>query len=370
MASLRRAVLATALALGTTTVLVVPTTAAAAKPPTQRTYTYVDLGLLPGVNQLSGHAAARDINARGEVVGTTTAPDRSASYAYLFRDGQMTGLGSLDTGFFAGSFGWGINDSGDVVGYSSVTSTEPPHAMLSRNGTMIDLGTGFGSGSSSAAKEINSTGHIVGVRAASQLGTTRATTWVNGQIIDLPGLSSQDSEANAVNDLGVVVGSARTSSGATRAVMWVDHTIHDLGTLGNEVEPSIAEDISNTGAVVGRSTTPNQGVHAFLWRDGVMRDLGTFGGGASYAQGVNDHDQVVGVVALPGGPRDNLNRAVLFEKRRVIDLNARAVNLPADVTLASAFAINNTGVIVGNSCFNPCDPFQSVSRAFMLIPRS
>jgi probable HAF family extracellular repeat protein len=151
--------------------------------------------------------------------------------------------------------------------------------------------------------------------------------------------------------------------------MWVNQMIRDLGTLGNEIEPSIAEDISDTGAVVGRSTASSQGTHAFLWRDGVMRDLGSFGGGSSYAQGVNDHDQVVGVVALPGGPRDNLNRAVLFENGRVVDLNTRAVNLPAGVTLASAFAINNTGVIVGNSCFNPCDPFQSVSRAFMLVPR-
>ncbi|MGH3464326.1 MAG: hypothetical protein ACRDP9_22890 [Kribbellaceae bacterium] len=367
MASLRRAVLATALAVGTTTG-VVPTTAAVERP-TQRTYSYVDLGLLPGVNPVSGRAAARDINARGEVVGTTSAPDRSAGYGYVFRDGRMISLGSLDTGFFAGSFGWGINDTGEIVGYTSVTSTEPPHAMVYRNGAMVDLGTGFGSGSFSWAKEINDTGHIVGVRAASQLGATRATVWLNGRIIDLPGLGGQDSEANAVNDAGVVVGKARNSSGSTRAAMWVNNTIQDLGTLGNEIEPSTAEDISDTGAVVGRSTTPNQGTRAFLWRDGIMRDLGSLGGGSSYAQGVNDHDQVVGVVALPGEPRDNLNRAVLFDNGRVIDLNTRAVNLPSGITLASAFAINNTGVIVGNSCFNPCDPFQSVSRAFMLIPR-
>lgn len=368
MASLRRAILAAALALATTAV-VVPTAGAAVTDPAQQTYTFVDLGLLPGVNQVSGRAAARDINARGAVVGTTSAPGRSASVAYVFRGGRMINLGSIDTSFFGGSFGWGINDNGDIVGYSSVKSSEPPHAALFRNGTITDLGTGFGSGSFSWAKEINSTGAVVGVRAATQLGTTRATMWLNGKLINLPGLSSQDSEANAVNDLGVVVGQANTSSGATRAVRWVNGVVQDLGTLGNEVEPSIAEDISNTGTVVGRSTTPNQGVRAFLWRDGVMRDLGTFGGGRSYAQGVNDNDQAVGLVALPGGPRDNLNRAVLFDKGRVIDLNTRAVNLPTNVTLASAFAINNTGVIIGNSCFNPCDPFQPTSRAFMLIPQ-
>jgi probable HAF family extracellular repeat protein len=367
MVLVQRAVSATALAVSLT-VVVVPGAAAVAERPTDRTYTYVDLGLLPGVNPVSGRASARDINAGGEVVGTTSAPDRSAGYAYVFGGGRMIGLGSLDAGFFAGSFGWGINDAGDVVGYTSVASTEPPHAMVYRNGTTTDLGTGFGSGSVSWAKEISNGGHIVGARAASQLGTRRATMWFDGSILDLPGLGGGDSEANAVSDAGVVVGQARSGTGSTRAVMWVNGLIRDLGTLGNQLEVSTADDVSNTGAIVGRSTTATQGVHAFLWRDGVMRDLGTFGGGASYAQGVNDYDQAVGLVALPGGPRDNRDRAVLFEHGQVIDLNTRVVGLPADITLASAFAVNNDGAIVGDSCFNPCDPFQPSSRAYLLRP--
>jgi uncharacterized membrane protein len=63
--------------------------------------------------------------------------------------------------------------------------------MVYRNGAMVDLGTGFGSGSFSWAKEINGTGHIVGVRAASQFGATRATLWLNGRILDLPGLGAK-----------------------------------------------------------------------------------------------------------------------------------------------------------------------------------
>jgi hypothetical protein len=60
----------------------------------------------------------------------------------------------------------------------------------------------------------------------------------------------------------------------------------------------------------------------------------------------------------------------LFENGQVIDLNTWVTNLPADISLSTARAINNAGVIVGDNCLLPCDPFQSGSRAFMLVPNS
>jgi hypothetical protein len=101
-----------------------------------------------------------------------------------------------------------------------------------------------------------------------------------------------------------------------------------------------------------------------------MGDLGTLpgGDGFSYAYGVNRFDQAVGLATVAGGQSDNRNRAVLYEDGQVIDLNTRVVNLPANVSLSAATAVNDAGVIVGNGCLLPCNPFQPSGTAFMLIP--
>jgi hypothetical protein len=82
--------------------------------------------------------------------------------------------------------------------------------------------------------------------------------------------------------------------------------------------------------------------------------------------GVNNLDQAVGPATVAGGQFDNRNRAVLYENGQAIDLNARVVNLPSTVILTTA--INDAGVIVGNGCLQPCNPFQPSGTAYMLIP--
>lgn len=122
--------------------------------------------------------------------------------------------------------------------------------------------------------------------------------------------------------------------------------------------------------MVGIAPAPGQKVHAFLWRGGVLRDLGTLpgGDGFSWAYGVNGSDQAVGLATVAGGQTDHRNRAVLFENGVAVDLNTRVVNLPASVSLYSANAISDSGVIVGNGCVLPCNPFGFTGNAFMLVP--
>lgn len=271
-ATLRRVALITAATVSAT--FITTTNAAVAAPASngvvsQRTYTYINLGLLPGVPVEAGRSSAHDVNTQGVVVGASSEVGRLVAVAAVFRDGRWVSLGSLYTDYFAASFGSGINDAGVVVGHTHVSSQEPPHAFVHRNGVMTDLGTGFGPGSASHATDISNAGHIVGTRSATQLGTTRATMWRGTRIIDLPGLSRQDSEANAVNDTGQVVGQSRTASGAWRAVIWIDGRVMDLGTLGSDHEAAAANDIANTGSVVGSAPTPGQQVHAFLGAMGL-----------------------------------------------------------------------------------------------------
>lgn len=70
------------------------------------------------------------------------------------------------------------------------------------------------------------------------------------------------------------------------------YTAIDLGTLGGPW--SYAAGLNNRGQVVGLAKNEEWYYHAFLWYQGTMTDLGTLGGNDSSAQDINDSGQVVG----------------------------------------------------------------------------
>ena len=90
-----------------------------------------------------------------------------------------------------------------------------------------------------------------------------------------------------------------------------------------------------------------------------MKDLGTLGGYESVAKGVNNRDQVVGYAE----DSNRKQRASLWTLQGGIqNLNLLTTNLPSNVTLDVAAAINNQGQIAG---------WASVRlnhRAFLLTP--
>ena len=94
---------------------------------------------------------------------------------------------------------------------------------------------------------------------------------------------------SAFNHAGQAVGCSDTGSGQHAFLSTNDH--HRPGTLGGS--QSQANAINAAGQVVGWSYNTGGIEHAFL-RTATMTDLGTLGGLYSVASGINTGGQVVG----------------------------------------------------------------------------
>jgi probable HAF family extracellular repeat protein len=153
----------------------------------------------------------------------------------------------------------------------------------------------------------------------------------------LGSLGGSSSGANAINDLGQVVGFSWTSNGnaASHAVLWSGANTVDLGTLGGA--SSIAYDINDAGQIVGVADRGSLS-HATLWQGTTVTDLGTLGGWDSAAYGINKAGQIVGSAYLGFD-----SHAALWNGGTVTDLGT----LGGDYSTAQA--INNAGQIVGTS---------------------
>jgi probable HAF family extracellular repeat protein len=214
-------------------------------------------------------------------------------------------LGLLPQGTFSSPFG--INDSGAVVGVASVNNnSNDTRAFYWRNGSMQDIGL-LSSGGVSHATAINERGLVVG--SATVLTDTgqrqHAFHWRDGFLmtdigtLDMGGQDG-DSAAYAINEAGVIVGesSVRLPGGAieSHAFRWENGVMTDLGTLPGGTTSS-ARDINGRGEIVGWSTNANGQTRAVLWDEGGIQDLGALDGDnslESVAEAINDLGQIVG----------------------------------------------------------------------------
>jgi probable HAF family extracellular repeat protein len=165
-----------------------------------------DLGTLGG-----SASWTNSINDAGVVVGNAGTMNDEATHAVIWNGTEISDLGTLGG---LNSAAWWVNNVGEIVGESLLAGDQLLHATLWNSSIKapIDLGS---LGVNSSAQVINSYNQIVGWSDFDD-GSSHATLWENGQIIDLNNYLPADlkaagwvlTSAGGINNQGVIIGSA------------------------------------------------------------------------------------------------------------------------------------------------------------------
>lgn len=321
-------------------------------------YEIRDLGTLGGPE-----AAALDINELGGIVGWS---DREDGARVGFR--LDPGLPMFQLAYFGDGAATALsNYPEEACGWSTHYLTGNRRAVYFIFDLIVEIGAP--GGEPSQANDVNDNGLVVGWLDETGF-VRRAWTWSGSTgFAFLPPLGNGPGEAHAVNEAGQVVGVSELYDAGMRAVRWSGGQVLDLGTLGGV--NSSASGINNLGQVVGQSETARMTTHAFLWlpapaygRPAGMHDLGVLRGFArSEACEINDRGRVVGrLVGRAGDEGREIERAFVWDAGfGMRDLNDMIVT-DEDWVLLAATAINNAGRIVGYGLH------AGVLRAFELTP--
>ncbi|HYF37798.1 MAG TPA: choice-of-anchor M domain-containing protein, partial [Prosthecobacter sp.] len=257
----------------------------------------------------------------------------------------MSGLTRLAGGTDAG-VALDINNSNIIVGVSSNGTASKPTKWTFNGSTYVpsDLGTVAGTATATGrAVAINDGGAVAG-QSTNGSGTTQATLWNAGNIINLTSLGNgtQFSQALALNESLEVVGSSSTgqtvgqligtssSTGITRAFSWKNGVMTELPPF-NLYTPqnsgpttnyhSVANDVNESGLVVGNSQRiAGSPAVATIWKDGAAIDLNSWlppGSGwvLTNADGINDRGDITGTGTFGGA-----SRAFLLQNASVNDM--------------------------------------------------
>ena len=209
--------------------------------------------------------------------------------------------------------------------------------------TLTDLGS-LGGGDTQAF-DVNDSSQVAGYSRTSSL-QSRAFMWTDGQMVNLGVANADDfrSAATDVNGLGDAVGTSTLKNGLARAALFRNGSA--IG-LTPELPPyegtSFASAINDLGHIVGAvDDDDSQAYEGVLWANGSRTDLGGLGGVSTRPADINNAGQIVGTsttsVAL------GLSHAFLWQNGQMTDLGVLEGDQDSD-----ASAINEDGVIVGTS---------------------
>jgi len=348
-----------------------------------------------------GNGSSRVLNNRGTLTGSadTSTPDPFpgfcfnddclVSHTFRWRNNVMTDLEALVDGVSSTST-W-ISANGLIAGVSEngkfdrLTGFPQVRAVLWRNGHITNLGT-FEGGHASFANAVNSRGQVVGAAlndtpdSNSMLGVgyqTRAFLWGNGTMQDLGTLGTgTDAQAVLANEKGQVVGWSYIDSTTTSpfcnfplvtdSFIWdSEHRMVDLGSFGGTC--TIASAINNRGQIVGESNgVGDQSSTAFIWENGSFQPLGgSLGGDFSGAGAINDEGEAAGFAYLSNDLLNGPFHAALWKHiGSLTDLGTLS-----DYPCSFASSINAKAQVVG-SLISDCTLQNPTFRAFLWMDGS
>jgi probable HAF family extracellular repeat protein len=309
-----------------------------------------------------GRAACRAVSvvcASAGLLGLAAAPALASTYT-------MTDLGTLG---YPTTVATAINASGQITGESYVGTpvpvkclprqrppcrTFPGHAFLWSNGTMTDLGT-LG-GLDSQGEAINNLGEVVGLSDTSTSGARSAFADQNGVMTAI-----NSGDATAINSSGEIAGGisapvAGTGNVFEQAFTYQNGNTTVLGLLPGEGGVfTNATGINSSGEVVGSGDNSASDERAWKYQNGTMTDIGTLGGPQASATAINTSGQIVGFAQTSS----DADHGFLYTGGKMTDLG---LNIFPN-------AINDFGVIVGqgpgNAIVGTPGHFQSLQS---LVP--
>jgi len=180
----------------------------------------IDLGTLGGT--LGVGQDGPDVNSRGQVVDQSNLAGDIYYHPYLWtKPGPMKDLGTL-----GGNYGDAkkITDAGEVVGWATNAGDQAVLAFLWRDGLMTSLATVDGD-PCSIAEGINSKVQVVGV-SWDCTSFLHAFLWEKGHIVDLntlvpPGSGVQLTYADRINERGEITANGALPNGDEHAFLLI-----------------------------------------------------------------------------------------------------------------------------------------------------
>jgi len=227
-----------------------------------------------------------------------------------------------------------VDASGAVVGW--VAEHGARQAALWKDGVIVRVGPPRAA--ESVARVIDRAGCIAGTYRDERDGTERSFLDDHGSVRDLggPGVTVE-----AMNDAGVFVGSTVDEERITHAVGGTCEHLGDLLLSTRVSDGSRALAVNENGVVVGSASVGPMSL-GVVFEQGRATSLPTFPGTTTWPRAIDRVDRVVGHASA-----GEEQRAILISGRRIHDLQAALGPEASEWRLLDATDIDDAGDIVG-----------------------
>ncbi|RZT04545.1 PEP-CTERM protein-sorting domain-containing protein [Duganella sp. CF402] len=281
------------------------------------------------------------VNNLGQAVGTSLVNGQNV--ATVWTNGVASYLPSIGGG---ASYATDINNLGVVSG--AALGADGKYHAVTWNGGVATVLNGT---NASVANAINDSGVVVG--SATINGSSYAQQWSGGTATTLAGRS-----ANDINNSGAVVSDNLLIKGATQTDLAAQYTYWDTHNGANWPYPTTVYAINDQGAAAGTVVADHNGFSsvAVIWgQNGIVSARLSYDLPYHQFNDINNGGQAVGY-SVYDAPIP-FNEATLWNGSALVNINSLLSTADRyNVHLSTGNAINDSGVIVGQTALFNTDP--------------